>query len=68
MGALTAKEATVLIGCRSRPRAEAARATLVEYGLENLELLELKLADLRSVSAAADIGLRARRGRRQRKR
>ena len=48
----------MLVGCRSQPREEAARATLVEYGLEELELLDLKLTDLRSVSAAAQIGMR----------
>lgn len=52
--ALAVKGATVLMACRSRPRAEAARATLMEVGLANLEVLDLDLADLRSVSSAAD--------------
>ena len=52
--ALASKGATVLMACRSRARAEAARATLLEDGLDNLELLDLDLADLRSVSTAAD--------------
>jgi protochlorophyllide reductase len=52
--ALVARGATVILGCRSPERAERARETLlpaVRGGA--LDLLDLDLADLASVSAAA---------------
>ena len=51
--ALASKGATVLMACRSRPKAEDARALLLREGLTKLEIVDLDLADLRSVSAAA---------------
>ena len=51
--ALAAKGATVLMACRSRSRAESARNTLLEEGLTGLDLIDLDLADLNSVAAAA---------------
>lgn len=52
--ALAAKGATVLMGCRSRSKAEAARSSLLEEGLTGLDLLDLDLADLNSVATAAE--------------
>ena len=50
--ALAAKQATVVLACRSRQKAEAARTQLLEQGLTGLDLLELDLADLTSVQRA----------------
>lgn len=61
--ALHRRGATVLLGCRDRSRAEAARTQLVDgapngvgtqNGVGTVELLDLDLADLGSVAAAAD--------------
>lgn len=55
--ALHRRGATVLLGCRDRPRAEAARAQVLDGmppGVGTVELLDLDLADLASVAAAAD--------------
>ena len=52
--ALAMKGATVLMACRSRSKAEAARSTLLEEGLTGLDLIDLDLADLDSVTMAAD--------------
>ncbi len=51
--ALSARGATVVMACRSRRKAEAARSQLLEVGLTGLDLLELDLADLNSVRCAA---------------
>ena len=51
--ALAARGATVILACRSRSRAEASRSQLQKHGLLRLELLDLDLADLNSVEAAA---------------
>ena len=51
--ALAAQGATVLLACRSRTKAEQARATLAPTSPGTLLPLELDLADLRSVAAAA---------------
>ena len=51
--ALSARGATVVMACRSRRKAEAARSQLLEAGLTGLDLLELDLADLNSVQRAA---------------
>ncbi|MEC8440992.1 MAG: oxidoreductase [Cyanobacteriota bacterium] len=51
--ALSAHGATVVMACRDRHKAEAARSQLLEAGLTGLDLLELDLADLKSVRYAA---------------
>jgi len=51
--ALAAAGATVLLACRSLARAEAARRELLASGGGALDLIELDLADLESVQAAA---------------
>ncbi len=51
--ALVAAGATVLLACRSLPRAEAARRQLLGIGAGALDVLELDLADLESVRTAA---------------
>ena len=51
--ALVAAGATVLLACRSLPRAEAARRQLLGIGAGALDVLELDLADLESVRMAA---------------
>ena len=51
--ALAARGATVILACRSRSRAEASQSQLQKQGLLCLELLDLDLADLNSVEAAA---------------
>ena len=51
--ALAARGATVILACRSRSRAEASQSQLQKHGLLRLELLDLDLADLNSVEAAA---------------
>ena len=51
--ALAARGATVILACRSRSRAEASQRQLQKQGLLHLELLDLDLADLNSVEAAA---------------
>ena len=51
--ALAARGATVILACRSRSRAEASQSQLKKQGLLRLELLDLDLADLNSVEAAA---------------
>ena len=51
--ALAARGATVILACRSRSRAEASQSQLQKHGLLRLELLDLDLADLTSVEAAA---------------
>ena len=53
--ALAAKGATVLMACRSRPKAESARTTLLNEGITGLDLIDLNLADLDSVSSAAHL-------------
>jgi protochlorophyllide reductase len=55
--ALHRRGATVLLGCRDRSRAAAARTQLLDgaqKGVGTVELLDLDLADLASVAAAAD--------------
>ena len=52
--ALAARQATVILACRSRSRAESAKSRLIEEGLSRLDLLDLDLADLVSVEQAAD--------------
>ena len=51
--ALAARGATVILACRSRSRAEASQSQLQKHGRLRLELLDLDLADLNSVEAAA---------------
>lgn len=51
--ALLARGATVVLACRSRARAEAARRELLPIGAA-VECLDLDLASLASVAAAAD--------------
>ena len=51
--ALAARGATVILACRSRSRAEASQSQLQKHGQLRLELLDLDLADLTSVEAAA---------------
>ncbi|MGB4699165.1 MAG: SDR family NAD(P)-dependent oxidoreductase, partial [Parasynechococcus sp.] len=53
--ALAQKGATVVMACRSRSRGEAARRQLLDEGLTGLDLLEIDLADLRSVDRAVDV-------------
>ena len=50
---MAARGATVILACRSRSRAEASQSQLQKQGLLRLELLDLDLADLNSVEAAA---------------
>ena len=52
--ALAARQATVILACRSSRKAEAAQQQLQDQGLSRLELLELDLADLSSVQRAAE--------------
>ncbi|MFO7629840.1 MAG: oxidoreductase [Prochlorococcaceae cyanobacterium] len=52
--ALAAHGATVLLACRSLARAAAAREQLLPESTGGLDLLELDLADLESVRAAAE--------------
>lgn len=52
--ALAAHGATVLLACRSLARAAAAREQLLPVSTGALDLLELDLADLESVRAAAE--------------
>ena len=52
--ALAAHQATVILACRSRSRAEATKNQLIEEGMSRLDLLDLDLADLNSVEQAAD--------------
>jgi protochlorophyllide reductase len=51
--ALAARGATVVLACRSRRRGEEARAALLPEASAGLEVLELDLARLASVRAAA---------------
>lgn len=51
--ALVARGATVLLACRSLARAETARRQLLAAAAGGLDVLELDLADLESVAAAA---------------
>ena len=53
--ALAKKGATVVMACRSRSRGEAARRQLLDEGLTGLDLLEMDLAELRSVERAIDV-------------
>ena len=53
--ALAQKGATVVMACRSRSRGETARRQLLDEGLTGLDLLEMDLADLRSVDRAIDV-------------
>lgn len=53
--ALAQKGATVVMACRSRSRGETARRQLLDEGLTGLDLLEMDLADLRSVDQAIDV-------------
>ena len=52
--ALAARQATVILACRSRSRAESAKTRLIEEGLSRLDLLDLDLADLVNIEQAAD--------------
>lgn len=52
--ALSARGATVVLACRNRQRAEAARQALLAEAGAAIDLLDLDLADLRSVAAAVD--------------
>ena len=52
--ALASRQATVILACRSSRKAEAAQQQLQDQGLSGLELLDLDLADLRSVQRAAE--------------
>ena len=51
--ALASHGATVVLGCRSRARAEAARQELLPTATGPIDLLDLDLADLESVDRAA---------------
>jgi protochlorophyllide reductase len=51
--ALAGRGATVVLACRSRRKGEAARDSLLPAATGGLEVLELNLADLASVRAAA---------------
>ena len=51
--ALIGRGCTVLMGCRSARKGEAARALLLEAGGSGLDLLELDLSDLTSVARCA---------------
>ena len=51
--ALAQRGATVLLACRQRSRGEAARQQLLPLARAGLELIDLDLADLASVAAAA---------------
>jgi protochlorophyllide reductase len=53
--ALAQKGATVVMACRNKSRGEAARRQLLDEGLTGLDLLEIDLADLRSVDRAVDV-------------
>ena len=53
--ALSQKGATVVMACRCRSRGETARRQLLDEGLTGLDLLEMDLADLRSVDRAIDV-------------
>ncbi|MFM7394966.1 MAG: SDR family NAD(P)-dependent oxidoreductase, partial [Cyanobium sp.] len=50
--ALASHGATVVLGCRSRARAEAARRELLPTATGPIDLLDLDLADLESVDRA----------------
>ena len=52
--ALASKGCTVLMACRSRSKAQQARAALLDEGLTGLDLLDLDQADLDSVDSAAN--------------
>ena len=52
--ALAAHQATVILACRSRSRAEATKSRLIDEGMSRLDLLDFDLADLNSVEQAAD--------------
>ncbi|MCT0200637.1 SDR family NAD(P)-dependent oxidoreductase [Synechococcus sp. CS-1325] len=52
--ALAGRGATVVLACRSRRKGEAARDVLLPAAAAGLEVLELNLADLASVRAAAN--------------
>ena len=51
--ALAQRGATVLLACRQRSRGEAVRQQLLPLARAGLELVDLDLADLASVAAAA---------------
>ena len=51
--ALLARGATVILGCRSRQRAERARSELLPTATGAIDLLDLDLADLAAVQRAA---------------
>jgi len=51
--ALLARGATVILGCRSRERAERARSELLPTATGAIDLLDLDLADLAAVQRAA---------------
>jgi protochlorophyllide reductase len=51
--ALASQGATVVLGCRSRARAETARRELLPTATGPIDLLDLDLADLESVDRAA---------------
>ena len=51
--ALAARKATVILACRSAQKAEKVRTALLDQGFTGLDLLNLDLADLHSIEAAA---------------
>ena len=52
--ALARRKATVILACRSRSKAETAKARCLQEGLCGLDLLDLDLADPDSIQRAAD--------------
>ena len=53
--ALARRKATVILACRSRSKAETAKARCLQEGLCGLDLLDLDLADPDSIQRAADV-------------
>ena len=52
--ALAKRGATVILACRSRGKAETAKARCLQEGLSRLDLLDLDLADQGSIQRAVD--------------
>ena len=52
--ALAKRGATVILACRSRGKAETAKARCLQEGLSRLDLLDLDLADQDSIQRAVD--------------
>ena len=52
--ALAKRGATVVLACRSRGKAETAKARCLQEGLSRLDLLDLDLADQGSIQRAVD--------------